>query len=300
MFKKFSLKIRINVLSVVSVMLAIQFILTYILFFSIFREDFNRKSGELGNQIINHVNLRLQHVEEAARLFCNENDIYEALDSFDSSMTNNLSTLLTASNDIKGCFISGEKNSYYYSSVYIRDFGNFADFIIPRFERAGKNGYWGIYAPEGSEEQNYLIYSYPIRDEKQRTIGVLSVDVSLKTLYNATEMFDTELMEYTTVYISSKSDNKRICFTAYDEASHKTKNAKSRINSHHYADDIYMNTATSLEYIHSKLSFVMVLMVTIFVVTLVLLFIILHAYSKHLTKRMTDLTYKMNNFIERD
>ena len=61
-----------------------------------------------------------------------------------------------------------------------------------------------------------------------------------------------------------------------------------------------MNTASSLEYIHSKLSFVMVLMITIFTLTLVLLFIILHAYSKHLTKRMTDLTYKMNNFIERD
>ena len=115
MFKKFSLKIRINVLSVVFIMLAIQFFLTYILFFSIFTEDFNQKSGELGNQIINHVNLRLQHVEEAARLFCNENNVHEALESFDSSMSNNLSTLLAATNDIRGCFISGEKNSYYYS-----------------------------------------------------------------------------------------------------------------------------------------------------------------------------------------
>lgn len=296
MFKKFSLKIRINVLSVVFIMLAIQFFLTYILFFSIFTEDFNQKSGELGNQIINHVNLRLQHVEEAARLFCNENNVHEALESFDSSMSNNLSTLLAATNDIRGCFISGEKNSYYYSSVYIRDFGNFDAFIMPQFERAGKNGYWGIYNPKNADGQNYLIYSYAIRDEKQRVVGTLSVDVSLENLYNTTEMFDTDLMEYTTIYISSEENDKRIFFGI----SQKAVGEKNRIKTHHYADNIYMNTASSLEYIHSKLSFVMVLMITIFTLTLVLLFIILHAYSKHLTKRMTDLTYKMNNFIERD
>ncbi len=300
MFKKFSLKIRINVTCVVSLMLAIQFILTYILFFSIFKEDFNQKSGELGSQIINHVNLRLQHVEEAARLFCNENDVFAALESFDSSMANNLSSLLAATSDIRGCFISGEKNSYYYSSVYVRDFDGFDSFIMPQFEHSGEDGYWCICNPKKSNGQNYLIYSYAIRDEKQHVTGILSVDVSLETLYNATEMFDTDLMEYTTVYISSKADNKKICFSAADESVQKSDSSRSRIKTHHYADDIYISTASSLEYIHSKLSFVMVLMITIFMVTLVLLFVILYAYSRYLTRRMTDLTYKMNNFIERD
>lgn len=300
MFKKFSLKIRINVICIVCVMLAIQFSLTYILFFSIFTEDFKQKSNDLGNQIADHVSLRLQFVEEAARLFCNESDIHTALETFDSSMAGDLRNLIAATNDIRGCFISGKRLSYYYSSDYNRLFSRFGDYVLPRFDQSGKSGYWCIYSPAADREGNYLIYSHVIRDEHQKPVGVLSIDVSIENLYNATEMFDADIMKYTTVYISSHTSDKKLFFRESDEMKSSQKGAKTQLESAYYADDIYINAASSFEYIQTRLRFVLVLMITIFAFTLVLLFIILYAYSKHLVRRMTGLVHKMNNFTNSD
>lgn len=299
MFKKFSFKIRINVICIVCIMLLIQFVLTYILFFSIFTEDFKQKADELSSQISNHVTLRLQHVEEAARLFCNENDIQNSLETFDSTLLNKMSSLLAVTSDIRGCFIVGKERSYFYSSAYNRKFMQFFDYIAPQFDHTGKRGYWCIYSPPVANGKSYLIYSYVIRDDNQVPVGVLSVDVSLENLYTATEMFDTDLMKYTTVYISSEPSGEKIFFRDENNAS-ALSGAESHHSKYHYSDSISMNTVSSVEYIQTKLRFVVFIMITIFAGALLLLFIILYAYSRYLIKRMTDLTYKMNNFIDRE
>ena len=295
MFKKFSFKIRINVALIVFITLAIQFILTYILFFSIFTEDFKQKSDELGNQISNHVTLRLQYVEEAVRIFCSDHDIQNALENFDSSLTNNMSSL-TATGDIRGGFINGEKHSYYFSSEYIRDFSHFFDYVAPQFKHANKSGYWSLYNSRSAEKGSYLLYSYVIRDDNMVPIGVLSVDVSLQNLYDSPEKIAADLMEYTSVYISSQEGDKKI-FLGNEDA--ENLNSEALLKTYLYADNLQINTVSTFDYIQEKLTFVIVLMITILAVTLISLFIILYVYSAHLTKRMTDLTYRMNNFIDR-
>lgn len=300
MFKKFSFKLRINVICIVCLMLAIQFILTYILFFSIFTDDFKQKSNELSSQISNHVTLRLQYVEEATRLFCSEYDVHGALSVFDSTMSTNLGSLSAATNDIRGCVLLGEELSYYYSSAYGRNLGQLLDFVMPHFDRTGKSGYWCIYKPEAPGAQSFLLFSYVIRDESQIPTGVLIVDVSLEDLYNTAKIFDTDLMAYTTVYISSTPDGQKLFFHEPGREGSSEKDSESQIKKYQYAEDISINTVSSVRYIHEKLRFILVLMITIFAIALMLLFVVLYIYSRHLTKRMTDLAYKMNNFIERD
>ena len=300
MFKKFSLKIRINVISIVCLMLAIQFVLTYILFFSIFTEDFKQKANELSSQISNHVTLRLQYVEEATRLFCNENNIASALENFDSTMVSNMGKLTAITDDIQGCFILGKEQSYFSLSAYRRSFRNLAVLILPEFSHTGKSGYWYICDVDDDEQGTHLIYSHVIRDDNQNPIGMVSVDVSPDNLYRATELFDTELMEYTTVYLSSNSGKQKIFFYDTDKSSVSAKDSKSHAKKYHYADSIHINTISSVEYIQSKLRFIVFIMITIFAVALILLFIVLYVYSRHLTKRMTELAYKMNNFIDRN
>ena len=306
MFNKFNFKIQQSVICIVCIMLLIQFSLTYVVYFSIFKKDFRHKFNDISDQIANHINLRLQVVEEATRLFCDEFNTTQALSSFNSSMVRNMRNLIISGNDIKGCFIVGTKHSYYYNSQYKHLFKNFHTTLAPMFERENSEGVWVLYSNLSQKKQICLLYCYAIRDENSQPIGFLCADVSTEKLYRTVELFDTNMLNYITVYISSPKNNSIFLLPGIsDDSVIKTLDIENKphkylTNVSHYSKDITINIVSSFDYIKRKLQPFIYVMLATFVFVLLFMFIVLRAYSKHLIMHMTELNNNMNHFIENE
>ncbi|MEG2669031.1 MAG: hypothetical protein RR957_01065 [Oscillospiraceae bacterium] len=303
---------------IVSLTLLFGIIFTNTAFYSVFYDDFSKKTDEISTIYRNHISFYISSMEESGKIVVQDTKVVDALKSekYVNGISEILDGIASSDNDILGMTVYSLKNQIKYTSNRVSLPPSLDDLLQNNFKDKNlETGAWSFMNTEADSFVKTLVYknfnsiplySYMISIKSEgETLGYMVMNTKLQNMYGTFRDKDTEYFKNLTIYIVDdkqniySKDNEHLKYDLkFQDLPYRQ---KGRIFSYEYLPKfeigMFINVGLEKLYTDIIINFLITVFISLGCYLLYLLF--LNEIVKSVTRPINRLRNKMKNIIDK-